>query len=54
MKTFRIITVNGEYATLADEKGEELFIAMALLPIGADVGTCLSYDGMEFAILPQN
>ena len=50
----RIFTLNrieGEYAYLSDnETGEELFIAMALLPAGADVGTMLQYENFEFRI----
>ena len=41
--------IEGEYATLKDEKSsEELFIAMALLPFGSDVGDRLKYENFEF------
>lgn len=50
MKILKIASISGEYATLVDESGEELFIAMALLPAGADVGTRLSYENNEFSI----
>jgi hypothetical protein len=51
MKTFRVVGISGEYATLADESGEELFIALALLPFGIDIGTVLRYENLEFSIL---
>lgn len=48
----RVYTVNkieGEYATLTDaETGEELFIALALLPLGVDVNSRLKYKDFEF------
>ena len=38
-KDYVISKIEGEYAHLKDvESGEELFIAMALLPLGVDVG----------------
>jgi hypothetical protein len=51
MKTFRVVGISGEYATLTDESGEELFIALALLPFGIDIGTVLRYENLEFSIL---
>ena len=48
-KIYIISKVEGEYATLTDEtSGEELFIAMALLPFGSDVGDKLKYENFEF------
>ena len=50
-KHFTVKDILGEYATLADNMtGEELFIALALLPIGTDVGTRLVYSFPEFSI----
>ena len=47
-----ISKIEGEYAYLAPEEGgEELFIAMALLPLGADIGTRLKYENLEFEII---
>ena len=44
--------IEGEYATLVEEKsGDELFIAMALLPLDADIGTKLLYENFEFSII---
>ena len=44
--------IDGDYAYLADEaSGEELFIAMALLPEGVDVGTRIKYENFEFSVI---
>ena len=44
--------IDGDYATLVEEKsGEELFIALALLPQGADIGTKLLCENFEFSII---
>ncbi len=46
INVFTVTRIEGEYAYLEDENGEELFIAMALLPPGCDVGERLIYgDG---------
>ena len=47
---YTVIKIEGEYATLKDECGEELFIAMALLPMGVDIGTRLSFEFPDFSI----
>lgn len=48
-KFYIISKIEGEYATLTDEiGGEELFIAMALLPFGSDFGDRLKYENFEF------
>ena len=52
-KKYSVKTVEGEYAYLMniDNPTEEpLFIAMALLPMGTDVGTLLLYRDLEFSI----
>lgn len=51
MKIFKVSEISGEYATLIDKDGEKLFIAMALLPFGTDIGTVLSYENLEFSII---
>lgn len=43
--------IEGEYAYLENKDGEELFIAMALLPEGVDEGMTLEYDFPNFSIL---
>ena len=49
--TYVVTKIEGDYATLTEEKsGDELFIALALLPLGADIGTKLIYENFEFSI----
>ena len=49
---YTVAKIEGEYATLVDEKsGEELFIAMALLPPDTDIGVKLLFENMEFSIV---
>lgn len=46
-KDYIVIQIEGEYAYLREETNpneEPLFIAMALLPPGVDVGVRLRYD----------
>ena len=51
-KIYNVARIEGEYAYLKDEEsGEELFIAMALLPFGIDVGSRVSYSSGEFSII---
>ena len=53
-KIYIITRIEGEYAYLMEEgnsSAEELFIAMALLPIGADIGMRLLYEFPDFNII---
>ena len=51
-KDYTVIKIEGEYATLREkETGEELFIAMALLPNGVDIGTKLHFEMLEYTII---
>ena len=51
-KIFKVSSVSGDYATLVEEGSrDELFIALALLPIGTDIGTRLEYENFEFTII---
>ena len=51
-QTFKITKIEGEYAYLTPvDGGEELFIALALLPMGADIGSTLSYENFEFSLI---
>lgn len=51
-KDYIVKKIEGEYATLADvETGGEVFIAMALLPPGCDIGTTLHYELFEYTIV---
>ena len=46
--TYKLTRIEGEYAYLQSEQsGEELFIAMALLPDGADMGSRFEHNGYE-------
>ncbi len=48
---YTVKRIEGEYAILESETGEELFIAMALLPEGIDVGTRLHYEMLEYTVV---
>ena len=51
-RIFTLKRIEGEYAFLTEnETGEELFIALALLPQGVDEGTILACENMEFSIV---
>ena len=44
--------IQGEYALLENvEDGCEIFIAMALLPPGADIGSRLHYENFEYELI---
>lgn len=49
---YTLVKIEGEYAYLKPDGEEELlFIAMALLPEGVDIGTRLKYEMLEYTIL---
>ena len=53
-KDYTVVKIEGEYAYLRDDDNkdeEDLFIAMALLPPGVDVGTRLHYEMLSFEII---
>ena len=53
-KDYKIVKIEGEYAYLHDLSGEckeDLFIALALLPMGVDEGTKLHYEMFEYTII---
>ncbi len=50
-RDYTVAKIEGEYAILKDDFGEELFIAMALLPPSTDVGTRLHYEMLEYTII---
>lgn len=51
-KDYVVERIEGEYAILKEEdSGEELFIAMALLPLGVDVGSRLHYELLEYTLI---
>ncbi len=53
-KNYTVVKIEGEYAYLradGDSSENDLFIAMALLPIGIDVGTRLHYEMLCYTII---
>ncbi len=52
-KYYKIIKIEGEYATLkrTDKEEEDLFIALALLPFGVDIDTKLLWKNLEYTVL---
>ena len=50
-KIYTVSRIEGDYAYLKDSVGEELFIAMALLPLGVDIGTKLKCENFEFYVI---
>lgn len=53
-KDYTIVKIEGEYAYLRQDgkdASEDLFLALALLPPGADVGTRLHYEMLTYTII---
>ena len=53
-KDYVVTRIEGEYAYLREIDGAsdvELFIALALLPSGTDVGSRLHYEMLEYTLL---
>lgn len=53
-KDYIVTKIEGEYAYLRElDKGEDnqIFIALALLPEGADIDTKLHYEMFEYTII---
>ena len=53
-KDYILVKIEGEYAYLREiGKGEEsdVFIALALLPMGADIGTKLHCEMLQYTII---
>lgn len=51
---YKVTKIDGEYATLTDiNTGEELFIALFLLPDGTDIGSLLHYENLSYEITGQ-
>ena len=49
---YTLTRIEGDYAYLSRRSdGEELFIALALLPSGCDEGSILKQENFEFTIL---
>lgn len=51
-RIYKVSKIEGEYAILIDEKtGDDLFIALALLPEGTDLGSKLLWKDFEYSII---
>ena len=51
-KIYIVSRIEGEYAYLSPlEGGEDVFIALALLPLGADIGSVLVCESFSFKLL---
>jgi len=51
-KDYIVVKIEGEYATLCNvEDGSEIFIAMALLPAGVDLGSRLHYELFTYTLI---
>lgn len=51
-RIYKVSKIEGEYAILIDEKtGDDLFIALALLPDGTDLGSRLLWKDFEYTII---
>lgn len=53
-KDYIVSKIEGEYAYLreiGEDADSEIFIALALLPLGTDVGTKLHYEMLEYTVI---
>ena len=52
-KFYFVLKIEGEYATLKEEgsDGNEVFIALALLPLGATIGSKLHFEMLEYTLV---
>lgn len=50
-KDYTVVKIEGEYATLKEDNGNELFIALALLPEGTDLGNRLHFENFEYSLI---
>ena len=51
-KDYTLIKIEGEYAYLRpDDGGEDVFIALMLLPFGVDIGTRLHCEMFEYTLI---
>ena len=54
-KIYKVSKIEGEYAYLreigAGAAGDDVFIALALLPMGTDIGTKLHCEFFEYTII---
>jgi len=53
-RDYVIVKIEGEYAYLREidaNNADDIFIALALLPMGVDVGTKLHYEMLEYTVI---
>ncbi len=50
-KDYIVTKIEGEYAYITDESGNGIFIALALLPAGTDIGSKLHYEMFEYTLI---
>ena len=53
-KYYTVLKIEGEYAYLGEignEGAEPIFVAMALLPFGTDVGTRLKCEYFQYSLM---
>ncbi len=51
---YKVTRIEGEYAYIENtDTGDEIFIAMALLPPDVDVGTRLKYEMLEYEVIEE-
>lgn len=51
---YKVTKIEGEYATLTDiDSGDELFIALFLLPEGTDIDMTLHYENLCYEITEE-
>ena len=51
-KDYIVDRIEGEYAYIKDiESGNEVFIALALLPMGATIGSKLHFEMFEYTLI---
>lgn len=53
-KDYTVVRIEGEYAYLREDghsAEDDLFIALALLPPGVDVGTHLHYELLTYTVI---
>ena len=54
-RIYKVSKIEGEYATLIDEEsGDDLFIALALLPEGTDLNDRLLWKEFTYTILEKS
>ena len=50
-KDYILTKIEGEYAYIKDiESGNEIFIALALLPMGATIGSRIHFEMLEYTL----